>query len=514
MARVGKPGQGGGKPVKVVVAYIDGRKRLDGVITLDNDTLDEYSAENSSSDRIDAVIAALSGTVSVKVYDGSGVEKASGTMNSPWATNVDGQCIVGTLASFSVTGAGTPDAAWYLRFEAGARWVRGSFGLRGSGQEFTWSQSTWAVGHTGRIGSIVMLAPTTAAPTWTGAPTTLSLVAGNTYNFGQHASDPNGDPLTYSLVAGNSNNYTVHQTTGVLTVGNVSQSVTVRVSDGVLTADHVCAVTVASEGANLIDTIEFDEGYTDMGSPWGSGADPRLYSSGNKPQIVSAASQGIPARRGTHLMRSYLNRDTSATTFRTEAVIGSPSVNEFVKGTEYWAGISVYLPSDWAGYPSGGRSTGILWQFHDRAGTILPCVAYHTASGWNLVNQTYGNRSGGNGNLQAFSVYRPFILGGWNDFVINVIFSGTTASPNLQNGTMRIWVNQAANETPIVNYTNVQTYFGEQTLGPYFKFGVYQWSWQPSNMQYLSGSETPDRLCWHDGIRIGSASSSFAEVMP
>jgi hypothetical protein len=242
VARLGHPGKGGGR-VKTVVAYIDGRKRLDGVITLDNTTLGEYVAEDSSSDRIDAVIAALSGTVSVKVYDGSGVEKASGTLGSPWATNVSGQLVVGALSSFSVTGAGTPDAGWYLRFESGARWVRGSFGLKGSGQEFTWSQSTWAVGHTGRIGNVVMLAPTNAAPSWSGAPSTLSLYAGQTYNFAQHASDPNSDPLTFTLAAGSGDGYSL-TSAGVLTIGAVSKSVTIRASDGVLTADHVCAVTV------------------------------------------------------------------------------------------------------------------------------------------------------------------------------------------------------------------------------------------------------------------------------
>jgi hypothetical protein len=257
VARLGHPGKGGGR-VKTVVAYIDGRKRLDGVITLDNTTLGEYVAEDSSSDRIDAVIAALSGTVSVKVYDGSGVEKASGTLGSPWATNVSGQLVVGALSSFSVTGAGTPDAGWYLRFESGARWVRGSFGLKGSGQEFTWSQSTWAVGHTGRIGTVVMLAPTNAAPSWSGAPSTLSLYAGQTYNFAQHASDPNGDPLTFTLAAGSGDGYSL-TSAGVLTIGSVSKSVTVRASDGVLTADHVCACEIPVAG-NILWDGSFDGG--------------------------------------------------------------------------------------------------------------------------------------------------------------------------------------------------------------------------------------------------------------
>jgi hypothetical protein len=271
VARLGHPGKGGGR-VKTVVAYIDGRKRLDGVITLDNTTLGEYVAEDSSSDRIDAVIAALSGTVSVKVYDGSGVEKASGTMGSPWATNVSGQLVVGALSSFSVTGAGTPDAGWYLRFESGARWVRGSFGLKGSGQEFTWSQSTWAVGHTGRIGNVVMLAPTNAAPSWSGAPSTLSLYAGQTYNFAQHASDPNGDPLTFSKASG----VGAVSSDGGYTVGDEGAAV-IRASDGVLSADHAFSVSYPVESARMALNTNFGEGvWLQAVNTWSTGGFYRL----------------------------------------------------------------------------------------------------------------------------------------------------------------------------------------------------------------------------------------------
>jgi hypothetical protein len=186
-------------------------------------------------------------------------------------------------------------------------------------------------------------------------------------------------------------------------------------------------------------------------------------------------------------------------------------VGEFVKGVEYWLGLSVYLPSDWpTTYPSGGRSGGILWQFHDRAGTILPLVAYHTSGGWQIQNQTYNNRTGGNGVLQVINVPNiPFIIGGWNDFVMNVKFSGNI-SANDTNGRMRVWVNG----TQRVNYDNVQTYFGEQAQGPYIKWGMYQWSWQSHLQQELNASEPLSRTCYHDGLRIGNANSSYAEVMP
>jgi hypothetical protein len=110
-----------------------------------------------------------------------------------------------------------------------------------------------------------------------------------------------------------------------------------------------------------------------------------------------AAESGVTPRAGRHMMRTYLNRETSSTPFRTEASLGSPG--EFKKGTEYWLGISVFLPQNWDLNYGGGASDGIVWQFHGRQyldptwRETLPITAMHTSKGWLIKNFHWTTRS-------------------------------------------------------------------------------------------------------------------------
>ena len=89
-----------------------------------------------------------------------------------------------------------------------------------------------------------------------------------------------------------------------------------------------------------------------------------LRVSGNAPSV-----QGSIKRLGRYGMRSYLNRSTSAVSYRTEAraIVPDPIVNQ-----EYWYGFSIYLPDDyvpdtvweivaqWHGIPTAASPTVIL----------------------------------------------------------------------------------------------------------------------------------------------------------
>ncbi len=79
-------------------------------------------------------------------------------------------------------------------------------------------------------------------PVWTGAPSSLSLTAGQTYNFAPYASDQDSSVLTFSLV-NPASGYSI-TTSGLMTAGPATATVTVRVSDGGRTADTVCSVTI------------------------------------------------------------------------------------------------------------------------------------------------------------------------------------------------------------------------------------------------------------------------------
>jgi hypothetical protein len=256
--------------------------------------------------------------------------------------------------------------------------------------------------------------------------------------------------------------------------------------------------------ADIVREIDFENGKVGP-----AGSYPDLNPSGNNPEIV-AAQNGVSPRSGNYMMRTYLNRETSSTNFRTEVRLQQ----DFDKGKEYWLGISVFLPKDWSlNYGSNG-SEGPVWQFHDYAyensswRTLLPLTARHTQDGWQIRNNTLPgssiNQTIGLGNLKAFSTTVPYKLGQWNDFVLNVKFSGAQ-SANDTNGFIKVWVNGQL----VVNQTG-QNYFGEQTKGPYFKFGLYMPRWKfPAEW-----SGPSSRLLYHDELRVGDASSSYAEVSP
>jgi hypothetical protein len=125
------------------------------VITLDSTTRTEYLAETTLADRAQAVLDALTDPVTITVYDGA-TEKGTGTMATPWATRNAGVLTTGEVTSFAVTSSGTPGDGWTLRFESGSRWIRGTFGLTGSGSDFEWSLPTWSAGQSGRISTIVI----------------------------------------------------------------------------------------------------------------------------------------------------------------------------------------------------------------------------------------------------------------------------------------------------------------------------------------------------------------------
>lgn len=220
---------------------------------LDGATLTEYLAATGAANRAQAVLDGITDPVSVRVYDGNGTLKGSGTMATPWATRSVGIITVAEVTAFLVSASGTPDANWFLRFESGTRWVRSPFGLAGSGAACTWSLPTWTAGQYGTIGTVTMGVPAGGtAPSLVGAATSLTFTqgTGGTYDFGAHGYDPDGGPLTYALIGTAYSGITL-TTAGFLTVSSSAtaalRDLVVRVTDNTgLSSDWHCAVTVTS----------------------------------------------------------------------------------------------------------------------------------------------------------------------------------------------------------------------------------------------------------------------------
>jgi hypothetical protein len=218
-------------------------------IRLDATTAAEYAAATTAATRAQAVVSALGSSVTVKVYDGSSTEMGAGTLIAPWATASSATITVGEVNTFAVTQSGTPDETWTLQFAGNSRTVTGSFGLSDSGADFTWSLASWATGQTGSLGTITLTATGNTAPIFATAPTSVSLpFTGGTIQF--TAYDPDGSTVTYSLASSYFVDIDINPSTGLVSVpasaAGSSGNITVRASDGLLTTDATCAVSVLS----------------------------------------------------------------------------------------------------------------------------------------------------------------------------------------------------------------------------------------------------------------------------
>lgn len=129
------------------------------MLSLDSATLAQYAAASTYDARAQAIVAALPNIVEIKVYN-AGALVGSGTMTAPWATVVGPVITIGEISSFTVLTTGTPNpSTWYLRFESGTKWLRGSFGFSGSGADFTWSRPVWKAGQKGKFGTGTIQTP-------------------------------------------------------------------------------------------------------------------------------------------------------------------------------------------------------------------------------------------------------------------------------------------------------------------------------------------------------------------
>jgi hypothetical protein len=204
-------------------------------LELDSATWAEVNAVTSASARANAVLAALANPVSFRVYNGAGTVMGSGTLATPWGVASGGNIAVAALASFAVSVAGTPDSTWRARFESGARWLRGTFGLTGSGADFIWSGSTWTVGQPGRMAGVTIICQeSTLAFGWVSEATkSIAFQTGGSYDVTQDAVVPNGMTATYAIVPPVTG-FSINPSTGALTssVASADEPVTVEMWDG------------------------------------------------------------------------------------------------------------------------------------------------------------------------------------------------------------------------------------------------------------------------------------------
>ena len=289
----------------------------------------------------------------------------------------------------------------------------------------------------------------------------------------------------------------------------------------VLTLSSISAIE-----AQVLYTEDFEKNHTQPISK----SHPSLHQGGNAPKIVTGKN-GITPRAGSHMMEVYLNRYKSNTNYRTSATHHSYQNfnSEFEKGKAYWVGLSVFIPADWdmdystfyKGKNVGDKNNAIIIDFHDRNYLDkkyneswkygLPLVVSHTKNGFHIWNRDDQcgkikdkNKCKPSARLPRFDIKNiPMKRGQWNDFVFHVNWSSNS------DGFLKTWVN-GKKELDVSG----KNYHSEHRKYPYFKFGLYQANWKLTGWSKDVTYGVNERTLYFDELRIGDASSSYAEVMP
>ena len=185
--------------------------------------------------------------------------------------------------------------------------MRGSFGLTGSWQDFTWSLASWTAGQAGTIGTATITTTGNSAPVFTVAPTAASIAStGGTIQF--TAVDPEGSTVTYSIADAQRVSRSAHRP-GLVTVtsaaAGTSGNITVTASDGVLSTSVPCMVTVESAS----ESIRFAPGHYVRPSPNTTLANYQTLLSGTS---ISSSQPGWDSRiKGVLCLRYWKDIETS-----------------------------------------------------------------------------------------------------------------------------------------------------------------------------------------------------------
>lgn len=269
-------------------------------ITLDPATQNEYLAGTTLSARSQAVVDALTGTVTCTVYDGSDVERAAATFDAPWAVYTSATVTVGEVGKLIVSNGGVPDGNWYVEISDGTRWVRGSFGLAGSGEDFEWSSDTFETGQEAELGTVTFtssLPVTGTAPSNSVAPVVIGeAIVGQVLSA--TAGTWSGSPApTYAyqwtrdsvdIVGATSETYT-------LTSSDLADYIRVRVT----ATNSVGSASATSGAVGPVTTAVSALSFSALPSPivinQGSSVDLSQYASGGTPPYAISYSGTLPS---------------------------------------------------------------------------------------------------------------------------------------------------------------------------------------------------------------------------
>jgi hypothetical protein len=189
-----------------------------------------------------------------------------------------------------------------------------------------------------------------------------------------------------------------------------------------------------------------------------------------------------------------------------------------------WYGFSVYLPRGGADDFKADPSPEVVGQWHNtpdidpatgQEENVSPPLALQTRNGvWEVVHLWDDDRISSNGKInRAGKVTRRTVgsyasdKGTWVDWAFRVRWDYRTDAAG---GDGRL---EAYKNGKLVHAYDGPIGTNDATAGPYFKWGLYKWDWNPGPTPAVP-SRTTRRVVYHDEYRAAGPAGSLALVSP
>ncbi len=239
--------------------------------------------------------------------------------------------------------------------------------------------------------------------------------------------------------------------------------------------------------APLLFNSDFETGELNTTSQW--------TVSGNSPALQTKIT-----RRGKYAMKSFIDRQNSAVSYRSEAAIKGWSK---VPRGEFWYGFSVYLPADYVADPIWE----IVAQWHNYPDTSLgetwglnPPISLHTEGGVWKLSTIWDSRAVTVKPYEGTHSYAlgEYKTGAWTDWVFHVKWSPKA------DGRLQVW----KGGTKVIDKSGPIGF--NDAIVPYMKVGIYKgWKDRQTPVGVVS-----TRAVYHDEVRIAGAGATYADVAP
>ncbi len=221
--------------------------------------------------------------------------------------------------------------------------------------------------------------------------------------------------------------------------------------------------------------------------------------SGQSDAIV--VGQDFPVRDGSYSLRIQANYDDPWDP-KPRVELSSHAQSFFKKNTEYWVGLSIFLPDD--GSYEFDSQMEILLQVHGLnddcdAGGMGPMAAIRPKDGrwrWDVrwdPAECMGSTPAG----QTMIDIGPQELGKWTDFVARFVFS------HEDDGVTQVWRDGVL----VVDRVGMPNHYNN-ARGPYLKIGFYKAGWLNNN------TDVTTRTVYYDAVRVFEGADGFDFVNP